>query len=70
MLSPSQTPDNPRKRRDYFDKGERWEVSRDYLVGPEAIRHKYRTLFEALKGTNLADSLIIARDLSGVRDHV
>jgi hypothetical protein len=39
-------------------------------VGPEAIRHKYRTLFEALKGTNLADSLIIARDLSGVRDHV
>ncbi len=40
------------------------------MVGPEAVRHKYRALFEAIEGTNLADSLIIARDLSGVRNHV
>jgi hypothetical protein len=42
----------------------------DQVVGPEAVRHKYRALFEAIKGTNLADSLIIARDLGGVCDHV
>ena len=38
-----------------------------FLVGPEAIRfQKYHILFEALKANDLDESLIVARDLTGV----
>ncbi|MEM8634500.1 MAG: hypothetical protein AAGF33_05935 [Pseudomonadota bacterium] len=36
------------------------------MVGPEAIRQKYRTLFELMEGTEVFQQLVTAYDIAGV----
>lgn len=37
------------------------------MVGPEAIRQKYRTLFDLMEGTDIFRQLVTAYDIGGVQ---